>query len=125
MIRAVHNLIYADDAEAARTFFAEVLGFPSVDAGHGWMIFGTGPSELGVHPSAPGDFAAPGRSAQRHEISLICDDIEATVGELEVQGVLFSRGIRDDGWGLSAMLQVPGAGELMLYQPRHPTAYDS
>ena len=32
--------------------------------------------------------------------------------------------MRDDGFGLTAMFVVPGGGEMMLYEPRHPTAYD-
>jgi catechol 2,3-dioxygenase-like lactoylglutathione lyase family enzyme len=54
MILACHALIYSDDADATRAFFRDVMGFPCVDAGtgdHNWLIFGTGPSELGVHPT--------------------------------------------------------------------------
>jgi len=50
MITAVHTLVYADDADAARAFFRDVLGWPHIDARDGWLIFKTGPSELGVHP---------------------------------------------------------------------------
>lgn len=117
MIRAVHTLVYADDAERARAFFRDVLQWPAVDAGHGWLIFRSGPSELGVHPSDPS-------TGQHHEISLMCDDIEATVAELSQRGVVFTRDVRDDGFGLTAMFEVPGAGEMMLYEPRHPSAYD-
>lgn len=125
MITAVHTLVYADDAEAARAFFRDVLGFPHVDSGGGWLIFGTGRSELGVHPtSEPGD-GDPDRSAsQHHEITLMCDDIGATVTELTAKGVEFTRAVRDDGFGLTTMFVVPGAGEMMLYQPRHATGYD-
>jgi len=119
MIRAVHTLVYADDAESARGFFRDVLGWPAVDAGGGWLIFGTGPSELGVHP-APENAA----SALRHEISLVVDDIEATVAELQGRGAEFTRPVRDDGFGLTTSVRVPGAGEIMVYQPRHPTAFD-
>ena len=117
MIVAVHTLVYAEDAERARAFFRDVLQWPAVDAGHGWLIFRTGPSELGVHPVDP-------EEGPRHEISLMCDDIEATVAELSQRGVVFTRYVRDDGFGLTAMFQVPGAGEMMLYEPRHPSAFD-
>jgi len=106
MITAVHTLVYAEDAERARAFFRDVLGWPHVDAGGGWLIFRTGPSE-------------------HHQISLMCDDIEATVAELEAKGVEFTQAVRDDGFGLTAMLVVPGGGEMMLYEPRHPTAFDA
>ena len=117
MITAVHTLVYADDAERARDFFRDVLGWPHVDAGGGWLIFQTGASELGVHPTDHG-------GGVHHQISLMCDDIEATVAELRDKGVEFSQEVRDDGFGLTAMFVVPGGGEMMLYEPRHPTAYD-
>jgi catechol 2,3-dioxygenase-like lactoylglutathione lyase family enzyme len=117
MITAVHTLVHADDAEAARHFFRDVLGWPDVDAGGGWLIFRTGPSELGVHPTGEGNPA-------HHEIALMCDDIGATVEDLRSKGVEFTREIRDDGFGLTIDLVVPGGGEMMLYQPRHQTAYD-
>ncbi len=126
MISAVHTLVYADDAEAARAFFRDVLGWPFIDAHGGWLIFRTGPSELGVHPTSGGEGAGePAWSTrQHHEISLVCDDIVQTVAELEAKGTEFTREIRDDGFGLTITLKVPGAGEILLYQPKHATAYD-
>ncbi|MGQ0575658.1 MAG: VOC family protein [Pseudonocardia sp.] len=124
MIAAVHTLVYADDPEAARAFFRDVLGWPHVDAGGGWLIFRTGPSELGVHPTREEHGGESWSTTQHHEISLMCDDIEATVAELTAKGAVFTRGIRDDGFGLTTSIAVPGAGEMMLYQPRHPAAYE-
>ena len=123
MITAVHSLLYADDAEAARGFFRDVLGWPHVDAGGGWLIFRTGPSELGVHPTADDRDGAPWSTTQHHQLSLMCDDLEATVAELEAKGARFTGDIRDEGFGLTTMLTIPGAGEMMVYQPRHPPAY--
>ena len=117
MITAVHTLVYAHDAEAARAFFVEVLGWPNVDAHDGWLIFGTGPSELAVHPVSEG-------SPQHHEITLMCDDLEATVAELTAKGARFTREISAASFGRITYVEVPGAGDLMIYQPRHPTAYD-
>ncbi len=119
MITAVHTLIYADDAEAARTFFRDVLGLPHVDTGGGWLIFRTGPSELGIHPTSDGSWSTD----EHHEISFMCDDIDATVAELSAKGAVFTRDIRDDGYGLTTMVRVPGAGELQIYQPKHPPAH--
>ncbi len=126
MITAVHTLVYADDAVAARTFFRDVLGWPNVDAHDGWLIFATGPSELGVHPNsqAAGGGDPDWSTSQHHEITLMCDDIEATVAELTAKGVQFTRAARDDGFGLTTTFVVPGGGEMMLYQPRHATGYD-
>ena len=122
MITAVHTMVYADDADAARAFFRDVLGWANVDARGGWLIFKTGPSELGVHPTDGGHGVA--RTDQHHEITLMCDDVEKTVQELKAKGAEFTRQIRDDGYALTTTLKVPGAGELMVYEPKHPTAYD-
>jgi predicted enzyme related to lactoylglutathione lyase len=123
MISAVHTLVYAEDAPAARAFFRDVLEWPHVDAGEGWLIFRTGPSELGVHPAVQEHDGQTWSTEQHHEISLMCDDIEQTVADLTAKGARFSRDIRDDGFGLTTTLSVPGAGEMMLYQPKHPPAY--
>lgn len=120
MITSVHTLIYADDAAAARAFFRDVLGWPNVDEGGGWLIFKTGPSELGVHPAREGDWS----TTQHHQVTLMCDDIEATVAELKARGVEFSQDVRTEDFGLTAMMTVPGAGDMMLYHPAHTTAYD-
>jgi len=117
MITAVHTLVYADDPERARAFFRDVLRWPSVDAGGGWLIFRTGPSELGVHPTDPA-------LGQHHQISLMCDDIEATVLDLRDRGVEVTQDVRDEGFGLTAVFVVPGGGEMLIYQPRHPSAFD-
>ncbi len=51
MISGAHVVIYSKDAEADRAFFRNVLGFKSVDAGHGWLIFSLPPGEAAFHPS--------------------------------------------------------------------------
>jgi catechol 2,3-dioxygenase-like lactoylglutathione lyase family enzyme len=116
MITGVHTLVHAEDAEAARAFFADVLGWRYVDAHDGWLIFGTGPSELGVHPADGG--------APHHEISLVCNDIEETVAGLTAKGARFVGTIENRGFGRTIALEIPGAGTMTLYQPRHPTAFD-
>ena len=122
VILACHTLIYSDDADATRAFFRDVLGFPDIDAGTGdfnWLIFKTGPSELGVHPTAGEGYSSP----RHHAISFIVDDLESTMEELRAKGAEFSSGPDDHGYGLVAMVQVPGADDVQLYQPRHQTAY--
>ena len=119
MITAVHTLVYAADPDAARAFFRDVLGFPAVDTGGGWLIFKTGPSELGVHPSSWGHEGATGSTEQQFDVSLMCDDLDATMAELTAKGARFTGGVSDQGWGLSVRLKVPGAGDLTLYQPKY------
>jgi catechol 2,3-dioxygenase-like lactoylglutathione lyase family enzyme len=123
VILACHTLIYSDDAAATRAFFADVLGLPHVDAGtgdEGWLIFRTGPSELGVHPTRSDE----GPTTPRHQaVSFIVDDLETTMAELRAKGAEFSSGPDDHGYGIAAMLEVPGADDVQLYQPRHRTAY--
>jgi catechol 2,3-dioxygenase-like lactoylglutathione lyase family enzyme len=112
MISGVHAVMYSRDAQALRAFLRDVLGFEGVDAGGGWLIFALPPAELAAHPS---------EREGSHELYLMCDDIEATVGELEARGVEFTGPVRDVGWGLLTAMKVPGGDELGLYQPRHPS----
>lgn len=115
MITGTHAILYAEDADATRAFFRDVLGLPHVDVGGGWLVFALPPAELGIHPT--GDDAKPG-----HELFLLCDDVEATVAELTAKGVETTGGVVDRGWGLFTTVVVPGGGTIGLYQPRHPTA---
>ena len=126
MITSIHTLIYSDDPQATRAFLRDVVGWPFVEddgAEPGWLIFATGPSEMGVHPTHSVWEGQTYDSPRHHEISLMCDDIEATRAELEGKGATFSSPITDQGFGLTTTLDVPGADPIMLYQPRHTTAY--
>jgi hypothetical protein len=111
MLTGVHAVMFTDDPDGLRAFLGDVLGFPSVDAGGGWLIFALPPAELAAHPS-DGD--------HRHELYLMCDDVGATVAELERKGVELARPVSDEGWGLVTAIKLPGGGELGLYEPRHP-----
>ena len=112
MIIGAHAIIYTTDAEADRSFFREVLGFDSVDAGGGWLIFKLPPTELAMHPAENGG---------GHELYLMCDDVHRTVEELKVQGVQIVGDVTDEGFGLMATIRLPGGGKLGLYEPRHPS----
>jgi predicted enzyme related to lactoylglutathione lyase len=112
VITGVHALIFSTDAGAVRAFFRDVLGFSSVDAGEGWLIFALPPAELGVHPDEQG---------ARHELSLMCDDVRATVAALEARGVELTGPVTDVGFGLETGIRLPDGTELGLYEPRHPS----
>jgi catechol 2,3-dioxygenase-like lactoylglutathione lyase family enzyme len=118
MILATHAIIYTEKPDEARAFFRDVLDLPSVDAHDGWLIFKLPPGELGIHPA---DANVPGG---RQELYLMCDDITATVAELEAKGVELTSPVTNQGWGLVTGLRIPGGGQMGLYQPRHATAYD-
>jgi catechol 2,3-dioxygenase-like lactoylglutathione lyase family enzyme len=115
MIHGAHVIIYSKDAEADRAFLRDVLKYESVDAGHGWLIFALPPAELACHP-------AQGEAA-RHELFLMCDDLDATMADLRAKGVEFAAPVSDEAWGRVTRLRVPGGGELGLYEPKHPTAH--
>jgi catechol 2,3-dioxygenase-like lactoylglutathione lyase family enzyme len=117
-------MVYADDAEAARAFFRDVLDWPFVDARGGWLIFRAGPSELGVHPTRTEHGGQVYETSLHHEISLLCDDIEGTVAALSARGAEFTGPVSDQGFGRTMMMKVPGAGDMMVYEPRHPLAYN-
>jgi catechol 2,3-dioxygenase-like lactoylglutathione lyase family enzyme len=114
VITGTHAIVFAEDADAARAFFDEVLGLRAVDAGGGWLIFALPPAELACHPTSPAD-------SGRHQLYLMCDDVEATVADLEAKGVEFAAPISDQGFGRMTRMRVPGGGELGLYQPTHPS----
>jgi catechol 2,3-dioxygenase-like lactoylglutathione lyase family enzyme len=111
MIFGAHVIVYSQDAEADRAFFQEILGFASVDAGHGWLIFTLPPAELAVHPVADGD---------SHELYFMCSDLQAEMSTLAAKGVECSQ-IEEARWGSVTKLRLPGGGHVGLYQPRHAT----
>jgi catechol 2,3-dioxygenase-like lactoylglutathione lyase family enzyme len=119
MITALHALVYAEDPDAARAFFRDVLGFPNSDIGGGWLVFKSGPSELAVHPSTWEHQGEAGSTDQRFDMSLMCDDLKQTMADLTAKGAEFIDDVRDRGWGITARLKVPGAGEVTLYEPRY------
>ena len=112
MITGLHAIVFSPQAEQVRAFFRDVLGLSSVDAGGGWLIFALPPAELAVHP-------ADGNT--RHELYLMCDDINATLAELRGKGVDVAKDVTDQGWGLLAAIRLPDGSELPIYQPRHPS----
>lgn len=119
MLIGVHALIYSAKADEVRIFLRDVLGFESVDAGRGWLIFGLPPAELAVHPRDPDQ---PPDSPI--ELYLMCDDLAVTMKELAARGVEFARPVTEARFGRLTAIRLPDGGELGLYEPRHPTALD-
>jgi catechol 2,3-dioxygenase-like lactoylglutathione lyase family enzyme len=113
MISGAHVILYSKNAEADRAFFRDVLGFKSVDAGHGWLIFGLPPAEAAFHPS--------GNESGVHELYLLCDNLKAEMASLAKKNVRCSE-IQEARWGSITKMQLPDGSEVGLYQPKHPTA---
>jgi predicted enzyme related to lactoylglutathione lyase len=126
MITAVHALLYSEDPQATRAFFRDVIGWLYLEDANsepGWLIFRSGPSEIGVHPNSWTHGGASTTRPIHHEISLMCDDLAATMSELSAKGAEFSGGPVDRGFGLCASLRVPAAGEILLFQPSYAPSY--
>lgn len=109
MITGAHSIIYSKDPEADRNFFKDVLKFPYVDIGHGWLIFGLPPSEVAVHPTDETSF---------HEFYLMCDDIHLFVKEMKDHKIGCTD-VEDQRWGLLVYITLPGDGKLGVYEPKH------
>ncbi|MGE0193715.1 MAG: VOC family protein [Planctomycetota bacterium] len=109
MLIGAHVIVYSKDAEADRAFFRDVLGWDHVDAGHGWLIFRLPPAEVAVHPLM---------DVEKHELYLMCKDIDAFVKSMADRGIACSE-IRRQGWGDLVTFRLPGGSDLGVYQPRH------
>lgn len=112
MIIGAHVIVYSKDADADRAYFRDILGFKSVDAGHGWLIFALPPAEAAFHPDQEND---------RHELYFMCDDLKAEMSALKKKGVACSE-VHNERWGSITKIRLPGGGQIGLYQPKHPTA---
>ena len=109
MINGAHIVLYSQDPEGDRAFFRDVLQLPSVDAGHGWLIFALPPAEAAFHDS---------EDTGKHELFFMCDDIAATLRDLTAKSVPVSA-VSEQRWGTLATLTLPSGGKLGLYQPKH------
>jgi catechol 2,3-dioxygenase-like lactoylglutathione lyase family enzyme len=111
LINGAHIVIYSRDPEADRTFFRDVLKFPCVDAGHGWLIFAMPPLEAAFHDS---------EKSNHQELYFMCDDIAATLKDLKSKNVKVSE-MNEQRWGKLATFALPGGGKMGVYQPKHPS----
>lgn len=119
MINGAHFLLYSKDPDADRAFLRDVLQFPFVDVGHGWLIFALPPSEVAVHPGSGNFVQSHGDHALLGAIVyLMCDDLAAEMASLRAKGVTCSE-VVEANWGIKTTVRLPGGGEIGLYQPRH------
>jgi hypothetical protein len=112
MITGAHVVVYSKDPESDRAFFRDVLKFPAVDAGHGWLIFALPPAEAAFHPSEKNDL---------HELYFMCDHLQSTMESLKEKKVECAP-VQEVRWGSLTSIVLPGGGKIGLYQPKHPTA---
>ena len=121
MIIGAHFLLHSRDPEADRGFFRDVLGFPAVDVGHGWLIFGMPPAEAAIHPIDSGA-SPPGRNEMLSAVLyLMCDDLGALIATLQAKNVICTK-IQETNWGLLTTIPLPSGDSIGLYQPKHATA---
>lgn len=113
MIYGAHLVLFSEDADADRDFLATVLGLDSLDAGGGWLIFSLPPAEAAVHPAE-----GPGA-----ELYLMCDDLAAEMRLLAERGIVCAE-VEEARWGSVTKIELPGGGQLGLYEPRHPIAFE-
>jgi catechol 2,3-dioxygenase-like lactoylglutathione lyase family enzyme len=113
MLTGAHVVIYSTNAEADRAFFRDALGFPSVDAGGGWLIFGVPAAEVAFHPHDKNN---------QHELFFVCDDLKSLMTALQKKGVCFGE-IAEERWGTRTTIALPGGGKLGLYEPKHPVTF--
>lgn len=128
MIFGAHILLYSDQPELDRAFFRDVLGYPYVDVGHGWLIFKLPRAEAAVHPSDDGDGKTLDEGHRGHrflgaDLYLMCDDLAAQIEQLKASNVSCTE-IAEERWGIRTTIKLPSGGEIGLYQPMHPTALD-
>jgi hypothetical protein len=122
MITGAHLLLYSANPEADRAFFRDVLRFPSVDAGEGWLIFRLPPSEVALHPmEGERRVLHAGHHLQSGVLYLMCSDVRSQVESLSARGVSAGE-IVEAPWGITTTIRLPSGGEIGLYQPTHPTA---
>ncbi len=108
MITGAHTIIYSRNADADRAFLKDVLGFPHVDVGHGWLIFGLPPAEIAIHPAGE----------DSHELYLMTDDVAALIDRMTALG-LACEPVSTQPWGLLTSIAMPGGSKLGIYEPRH------
>jgi len=109
MIVGAHSIIYSVDPEADRAFFRDVLKFPNVDVGGGWLIFGLPPAEVAFHPS---------KVNGKQEFYLMVTGIGEFTSHMAHHQIPCSS-IHEEAWGRLVEITLPGGGAVGVYQPLH------
>src|SRR3954453_19444140 len=110
-ITGIHAVLHSSQPEALRQTLQDAFGWSSVDSGGGWLIFALPPAELAVHPTAQ----------PAHWLSLMCDDLNATIAQLRDKGLTILGEPHEERWGMVTTILLPGDVEMLLYEPRHAT----
>jgi hypothetical protein len=63
----------------------------------------------------------PVDGAVGHELNLMCDDLASEMTALLQKGVRCGE-VEEARWGSVTKIQLPGGGQIGLYQPKHPSA---
>ena len=104
-----HVVISSTSPEADRAFLRDILTFPHVDVGGGWLIFGLPPAEVAIHPS---------QKNNEHEFYVMVADIKQFIASMKKRKVPCAP-VANQGWGLLTAITLPGGGRLGVYEPRH------
>jgi hypothetical protein len=115
MITGAHAILFSKNADADRAFFRDVFKYRFADAGHGWLIFALPPAEIAFHPSDEND---------KHELYLMCDDVNALVADMNERGVATAP-LREERWGILTAITMPSGSKLGIYQPKHASPLDA
>src|SRR5260370_14811844 len=85
MLIGAHVLLYSENPEADRTFFRDVLEYPAVDAGGGWLIFKLPTAEAPIHPAdkTSRQMVHGGQRQLGAVLYLMCDDLAAQIKLLQ------------------------------------------
>src|SRR6476659_8160364 len=97
-VSGAHMIVYSANAEADRALLRDVLDFPHVDVGQGWLIFALPASEIAIHPA---------ETSGGHEIYLMVDDVAGFVARMKDRGIGCTPP-QDQGWGVLTQLTLPG-----------------
>src|SRR5262249_15882440 len=99
-------------------FYTETLGLPlQFRAGSEWAEVRAPGLAIGLHPAGPRQTGAS--AGETVSIGFQVDDLEATIANLQAQGVTFAPDIQENGMLRLAFFSDPDQTPLYLTQLRH------